>query len=128
MKRRESLTLDMTPLVDVVFLLLIFFLVTSVFKKDELALMLNLPSSKEGSNVVDKKELIVELSKDEIAINKKVLTFEEVDAKFVTVKDKDRPIVVRIDKDVKYERIIKLFDLLEKYGLHNLQLVKESGN
>ncbi|WOE69464.1 biopolymer transporter ExbD [Hydrogenimonas thermophila] len=128
MKRRESLTLDMTPLVDVVFLLLIFFLVTSVFKKDELALMLNLPSSKEGSKVIDKKELIIELSKEEIAINKDILTFEEVDAKFATVKDKDRLIVVRIDKDVKYERIIKLFDLLEKYGLHNLQLVKESGN
>ena len=128
MKRRESLTLDMTPLVDVVFLLLIFFLVTSVFKKDELALMLNLPSSKEGSKVVDKKELIIELSKDKIAINKDILTFEEVDVKLATVKDKERPIVVRIDKDVKYERIIKLFDLLEKYGLHNLQLVKESGN
>jgi len=128
MKRRESLTLDMTPLVDVVFLLLIFFLVTSVFKKDELALMLNLPSSKEGSKVIDKKELIVELSKDEIAINKDILTFKEVDTKLATVKDKERPIVVRIDKDVKYERIIKLFDLLEKYGLHNLQLVKELGN
>lgn len=128
MKRRESLTLDMTPLVDVVFLLLIFFLVTSVFKKDELALMLNLPSSKEGSKVIDKKELMVELSKDEIAINKDILTFKEVDTKLATVKDKERPIVVRIDKDVKYERIIKLFDLLEKYGLHNLQLVKELGN
>ena len=128
MKRRESLTLDMTPLVDVVFLLLIFFLATSVFKKDELALMLNLPSSKEGSKVIDKKELIVELSKDEIAINKDILTFKEVDTKLTTVEDKERPIVVRIDKDVKYERIIKLFDLLEKYGLHNLQLVKELGN
>jgi len=128
MKRRESLTLDMTPLVDVVFLLLIFFLVTSVFKKDELSLMLNLPSSKEGSKVIDKKELMVELSKDEIAINKDILTFKEVDTKLATVKDKERPIVVRIDKDVKYERIIKLFDLLEKYGLHNLQLVKELGN
>jgi len=128
MKRRESLTLDMTPLIDVVFLLLIFFLVTSVFKKDELALMLNLPSSKEGSKVVDKKELIIELSQSEIAINKDVLTFEKADAKLATVKDNERPVVVRIDKDVKYERIIKLFDLLEKYGLHNLQLVKESGN
>jgi len=126
MKRRKSLTLDMTPLVDVVFLLLIFFLVTSVFKKDELALMLNLPSSKEGSKVIDKKELIIELSKDEIAINKKILSFEEVGTKLSTVEDKEHPIVVRIDKNVKYGRIIKLFDLFEKYGLHNLQLVKES--
>ena len=34
MKRRESLGLDLTPVIDVVFILLIFFIVTSVFKKD----------------------------------------------------------------------------------------------
>ena len=45
MKRRESLGLDLTPVIDVVFILLIFFIVTSVFKKDELALVLDLPSS-----------------------------------------------------------------------------------
>ena len=45
MKRRESLSLDLTPVIDVVFILLIFFIVTSVFKKEELALMLDLPTS-----------------------------------------------------------------------------------
>ena len=45
MKRREPLTPDLTPLIDVVFILLIFFIVSSVFKKEELALMLSLPVS-----------------------------------------------------------------------------------
>ena len=35
MKRRESLGLDLTPVIDVIFILLIFFIVTSVFKKEE---------------------------------------------------------------------------------------------
>ena len=37
MKRRESLSLDLTPVIDVVFIILIFLIVTSVFKKEELA-------------------------------------------------------------------------------------------
>jgi len=123
MKRREYLTLDMTPIIDIVFLLLIFFLVTAVFKKDELALILNLPSSKEGVKVVDKKELVIELTQSKIAINKNILTFKEIEATLSKIEDRELPILIRIDKDVKYERIIKLFDLLKRVKLQNIQLI-----
>ena len=43
MRRREPLAPDITPLIDVVFILLIFFMVTSVFRKEEAALLLQLP-------------------------------------------------------------------------------------
>ena len=43
MRRREPLNPDLTPLIDILFLLLIFFLATSVFKKDEVAISLSLP-------------------------------------------------------------------------------------
>jgi len=125
-RRRKSLTLDMTPLVDVVFLLLIFFLVTSVFKKDELALLLNLPSGKEGEKVVEKKELLIELSKDRVALNGKVLSLDELDKNVSDVTDKKRPVVLRIDKDVPYGRIIELFNLLKKHNLNNLALIEQS--
>jgi biopolymer transport protein ExbD len=55
MKRREALVPDMTPLIDVVFILLIFFIVTSVFKKEELALLLNLPDSQAQTLEVEKE-------------------------------------------------------------------------
>jgi biopolymer transport protein ExbD len=51
LKRREHLTPDLTPLIDILFLLLIFFLATSVFKKSDFALNLTLPSAKYASKV-----------------------------------------------------------------------------
>ena len=125
MRRRESLTQDMTPLVDVVFLLLIFFLVTTVFKKNEVALNLNLPSSEAGAKVVQRKETTLELTAEAVAVNGKAVDFEALDDIFAGYKNREKPIIVRIDEAVEYRRIVKLFDLLEKYHLHNLQLIEQ---
>ncbi len=126
MKRRKSLLLDMTPLVDVVFLLLIFFLVTSVFKKEELALLLNLPSAQKGEKLLEKREISIELSENSVALNGIKLNMAELDSELSKVKEKKRPVVLRIDKHVRYERIIKLFNTLKKHELNNLVLVEEA--
>ncbi|WP_457596708.1 ExbD/TolR family protein [Hydrogenimonas sp.] len=125
MRRRESLTQDMTPLVDVVFLLLIFFLVTTVFKKEELALLLNLPEGKEGEKVIDRREIVVELTQNRLAIGGREVSFEVLDARLAGYRDKEKPVIVRIDENVRYKRIVRLFDLLEKHGLNNLQLLEQ---
>jgi len=115
----------MTPLVDVVFLLLIFFLVTSVFKKDELALLLNLPEGKEGGKVAEKKEAIIEMGKESLAYNNRVVDFDSLDMELGAIRNKDLPVIIRIDEKVEYGRIIKLFDLLKKHGLSNIALVEK---
>ena len=71
MKKREILTPDITPLIDVVFILLIFFIVSSVFKKDELALVLNLPTSSAKEIELKQKEIIIELNHEKLAIYSK---------------------------------------------------------
>ena len=126
MKRREQLTPDMTPLIDVVFLLLIFFLVSTAFKKDELALLLNLPTSHSSSKMNEKRKITIELSVTELALEDKKVTFDALDATLSQVSDTKQPVYVRIDKEVRYERIIKLFDILKKYELNNLALVDKS--
>ncbi len=126
MKRREQITPDMTPLVDVVFLLLIFFLVSTVFKKEELALLLNLPTSQASAQMIEKEKISIELSQTELALKGKSVTFDDLDAALSQVSDKKRPVNVRIDKEVRYERIIQLFDILKKYELNNLALINES--
>jgi len=55
MKRRSFGTPEITPLIDVVFLLLVFFMVSSVFKKEEPALQMKLPSSTSVKTVIEKK-------------------------------------------------------------------------
>jgi biopolymer transport protein ExbD len=126
MRRREPLAPDMTPLVDVVFLLLIFFLVSTSFKKEELALLLNLPASEAAVQTIKKEEVNIELSEDAIALKGKPVTFEALDALLAAVTDKSSPVNVRIDKSVRYERIVRLLDLLKKHDLNNLALINET--
>jgi len=122
MKRREHLAPDLTPIIDVVFLILIFFMVSSTFKKEELALLLTLPDANSATQEIKKEDINIELSVDEVALKGKKVTFEALDASFKEVSDKLKPINVRIDKDVTYERVVKLLDLLNKHGLNNLAL------
>ena len=123
-RSRETAMPDITPLIDVVFLLLIFFMVSTVFKKDELALLLNLPTVTDGeSQSQTQKTIIIELSTKEVAFNGKKLSFEEMGAELAKVTKKKTPIDVRVDKDVKYERVVKVLDELKKYKLNNLSLI-----
>lgn len=122
-RRREHISPDLTPLIDVVFILLIFFIVSSVFKKEELALILNLPSSNAKEMEVEQKQLNIELSQKSLAYLGKVVSFEKLDIQLSNVTNKDKPVIVRIDKDVKYERVVKVLDILQKYSLNNLALV-----
>ncbi len=126
MKRREHLTPDLTPLIDVIFLILIFFMVSSTFKKEELALSLTLPRSESAANEIRKEDLNIELSVDEIAVKGKKVSFFELDEIFEKTLDKDKPVNVRIDKDVRYSRIVKLLDLLNKHNLNNLALENQA--
>ncbi|WP_321314130.1 biopolymer transporter ExbD [Halarcobacter sp.] len=122
-KKRETIAPDLTPLIDVVFILLIFFIVSSVFKKEELALILDLPSSEAQEVEIEPKQISLEISKDEFAIYGKVVTLEELDNHLAKVTNKDKNIIVRIDKNVVYEKVVKVLDSLQKYSLNNLSLV-----
>ena len=122
MKRREHIAPDLTPLIDVVFLILIFFMVSSTFKKEELALLLTLPDANNATEMIKKEEINIELTKEDVALKGDKISFEALDASFAKVTDKKKPINVRIDKDVTYQRITKLLDLLNKHGLNNLAL------
>lgn len=128
MKRRsrELNTPDITPLIDVVFLLLIFFMVSTVFKKDELALLLNLPQTQEGETVEATEDLIIiELSEDELAFNGEVRDFESLSQDLESITDKSRSIELRIDKEVRYDRVVQLLDKLREHELTNLSLITD---
>ncbi|NCB10175.1 MAG: biopolymer transporter ExbD [Erysipelotrichia bacterium] len=123
MKRREALGLDLTPVIDVVFILLIFFIVTSVFKKDELALMLDLPTSNAKEIEVKQEQVFIELSQTKLAIKGIEVSFSSLEDNLKAIKNKENAVIVRIDKKVEYERVVKVLDLLQKYNLTNLALV-----
>ena len=125
-RSREALAPDFTPLIDVVFLLLIFFMVSTVFKKDELALLLSLPKTEQGGTTQSKtKSYKVELSTEDLAFNGQKINFTDLDQSLKSISDKKSLFELRIDKLVKYERVVKLLDLMKKYSFVNVELVSE---
>ncbi|PIK16304.1 biopolymer transporter ExbD [Halobacteriovorax sp. JY17] len=125
-RSREAAAPDITPMIDVVFLLLIFFMVSTVFKKDEMALLLNLPKTEKGESAQrEQKTIYIELSKTEIAYNGTKTTLESLEDTLKGVTKKTMPIDLRIDKDVKYDRVVLLIGKLKKYELTNVSLITD---
>jgi len=121
-KKRELIAPDLTPVIDIVFILLIFFMVTSVFKKEEVILALNLPKLEASTQATEDKSITIELSKKELAIDGKKYSFENSKELFASY-DKNIKILIRIDKEVEYERVMKLFDRLQQNRLTSFSLV-----
>lgn len=124
-KRTRRIRPDMTPLIDCVFLLLVFFLVTSVFKQDESVLKLILPETQTETKRDTPEGLYIELSETELAFNGQRGTPDELREKAAAVQNKKSPVAIKIDKGTTYERIAVILDILQIQKLYNIQLINE---
>ena len=127
-KRTRRIRPDMTPLIDCVFLLLVFFLVTSVFKQDESVLKLILPETQTETKRDTPEGLYIELSETELAFNGQRGTPDELREKAAAVQNKKSPVAIKIDKGTTYERIAVILDILQVQKLYNIQLINELEN
>ena len=124
-KRTRRIRPDMTPLIDCVFLLLVFFLVTSVFKQDESVLKLILPETQTETKRDTPEGLYIELSETELAFNGQRGTPDELREKAAAVQNKKSPVAIKIDKGTTYERLAVTLDILQVQKLYNIQLINE---
>ena len=122
MKKREQLSLDLTPLIDVVFILIIFFLVTSSFKQKEFALNLTLPAANAKQIEIEKKQLHIEVNEENLSYMGEKITFLGLQIKLEKITNQKLPIIVKIDKKVRYDRVIEVLDLLQLNNLNNIAL------
>jgi len=122
-KRFEYLSPDLTPLIDVIFILLIFFIITSSFKKDNTVLKLELPSSNSTSTITNKKNITIELNKRFISYKGQKINLVSLQKELEIIKDKKQSIMINIDKDVPYNKVIELLDILQLNNLNNIAFV-----
>lgn len=126
-KPQEPLDVNITPLIDVVFLLLIFFMVTTTFQKDA-ELSINLPeaSATETANKNKPIEITVNQS-GRYYINGKELTNGRPQTiqnalQEASLGQKDRALVIRGDAKANYQNVITVMDVASKLGLVNISL------
>jgi len=124
-EEEDSFAFDMTPMIDVVFLLLIFFMVSTVFVDFSKKMDINLPTSKSSSLDESTKTLEVEMSKDKkIFLSGKpvsLLGLETTLAK-MEFKDKKPSVIIRADKSLPYGDVIQVMGLLQKKGIPDISV------
>ncbi|MBN2172129.1 MAG: biopolymer transporter ExbD [Candidatus Krumholzibacteriota bacterium] len=129
-KRRVRIRVDLTPMVDVAFLLLIFFMVTTVFRRP-LAMEVNMPEPGATVEVPESNVMTVLVDRDEAMFCRqgdgalRPVRWEELDDLFVAGQEAnpDLIILVKIHRDARYESMVEMMDTLDEAHMNRFSLV-----
>jgi biopolymer transport protein ExbD len=121
---------DLTPLIDAVFLLLIFFMVTATFQNDERDLAIKVPTAESGNPMVDLPELIVVgVRRDgELTVGGKELEKDDLRSLLVRAKRKNEKqrVIARVDGDAAFRHSVVVLDLCTGLGIETSVAVSEA--
>ena len=122
---QRSLSVEITPLIDIVFLLVIFFVVTSKIETNQY-LTLDLPQSESfSSSLVNNSQNIILLESGVYVVNNQEFTMADIDKLLAGVAatfSREEVVVLSIEKKVFHEWIISLMDGLQALGFQNIQI------
>ena len=115
-------SLTITPLIDVVFLLLIFFLVASRFSEEERQLDLNLPSVSEAMSVTSPiNEIVVNIdAQGRFFIDGAFRQLEQVEEILQRARNNNplsQSVVIRADKATDWDHVATAMNLCKKVGI-----------
>jgi len=120
--------LNITPLVDVMLVLLAILMVTApVIEYEE---KINLPKGSQSSKVSQVKKIDILMTKDgSILVNKsktyKLINFADSFVLFAKDKDRNIPVHIRADKDLKYNNIVFVLKSIKEAGFLKVALVTD---
>lgn len=123
----EDAGLNMTPLIDVVFLLLLFFMVTSTLK-DETALTVDLPQSTASPTPVQKNSLTLVINLEgDYFLNGALLPDSEVEPLMAALQkaagDNPDPLLnIHADRNVAYEKVVRVMEAARRLGYDHLNV------
>ncbi|MFC1682601.1 ExbD/TolR family protein [Candidatus Zixiibacteriota bacterium] len=122
----QETKLDITPLVDCVFLLLIFFMVTTVFSTTP-GLRVDLPKAAE-SDAPPEKDLNIVISKDgELELNGVPLTIDDLPRALEEARStyRSKILIIKADKKTFHEVVVDVMDAAKGVGIDELAIATE---
>lgn len=127
---REDLNLNLTPLIDIVFLLLIFFMVSTTFTKEN-HLAISLPEA--DGEVADAPNKIVEVLVDrdghysvngQRLLNDQLVTLKQAVEK-VSEGSRDLPFVITADASTPHQSVVRAMDAAGQLGFSKLSITSK---
>ena len=122
--KREESRFDLTPLVDVVFLLLIFFMLSTTFIVAP-GIKVKLPKSSSTEVSREKKEVRVVMSQDDkIYVEQKLVSHEEL-SKYLKKEARENPegmVIIQADERVTHGKVVEVMDIAKTSGFNKLAI------
>jgi len=125
----DEVEINLTPLIDVVFLLLIFFMVTTTFDRDA-KIKINLPTTSNAVTTPSKNETLEILIDNkgmyfidgrEILNNKPETLFRAMN-QILDQRGKNPPLVISADANANYQSVVTAMDIAGRLGLTNFSM------
>lgn len=108
----EEINIDLTPLIDVVFMLLIFFIMTTTFSKPVLDVILPASKMAKGKET-QTQEILISVTKDgNVYYNNTLIKEEEI--KSILDANTDKMLNLYIDKSAPFQSFVNIIDIAKK--------------
>lgn len=127
-REEEEAAIDMTPMLDIVFIMLIFFIVTTSFIK-EAGIEVNKPIAANQSKQKSANIFIAVRDSGEVWLDKRQVDIERVSAtieKLLAEQPTD-VVVVQADKDAKHGVVVKVMDAIKQAGIDRISIAAAKG-
>ena len=123
--KERAISIEITPLIDIVFLLVIFFVVTSKIETNQY-LTLDLPKSESfASALSNNSQNIILLESGVLIINNQEFSVTEIDKLMAGVAatfSRSEVVILSIESKAYHEWVITLMDGLQQLGFQNIQI------
>ncbi len=121
-RKRENPRVDLTPMVDVVFLLLIFFMISTTFIETP-GIRVELPQAGAPAIAREPEEIRVYLGRDgEIQLGDERLSLAELRRRLPAGQPAGKTFVLLADRDARHGMVVQLMDLARKSGFGKLAI------
>lgn len=125
----EPAGMQLAPMIDIVFLLLIFFIVTWQFSRSETEMKISVPSSQEGA---DPKRVLGEIivnvrANGEVVVEGQVMSQAQLKQKLSAIakQHQNQPVRLRGDSKAEYQTIVEVIDTCQKAGIWNISFATQ---
>ena len=129
-RRRQDVSVDITSLIDMVFLLLIFFMVSTTFNRPT-QIVLSLPEAQgELMNQPPKAVEIGVTAKGEFFVNRQALVNNQAETLKAAIEkagggDKKLPLIISADANAPYQAVVTAMDMAGQAGFANITMATQ---
>ena len=121
LSQEESPEINLSPMIDCIFILLIFFIVTTVFVEEK-GLQVNKPDAAASTSLDENENVTLEITaENKILFDNKEISLEDVTARVkAQVADPDTPVVIRAHEKANHGMFVSVWDAAKRGGAQTL--------